>query len=248
MNAHIDVILAPTTTPTSKRQQQHGLRTPLVWYAHVLLPVSLAIPGQCGVCKRVFENPSGSGESPGHGRDHGEVDHGFVVVGSGFVVAHAAAVAATRYHRARCTGWRPLSHGGNASRVVRRGLPCCAAQATAVRGSPEYTAQPCPRAAGGGHDGHGEIGDDGIVGSWSGRGLGNHRPNQEPTSSILREAHARPSRVLKHSLNLIQSRTTGLDNQKVGLGQCCDASARSDDRHTVAMKALLPERDRSCHP
>ena len=33
-----------------------------------------------------------SGESPGHGRDHGEVDHGFVVVGSGFVVAHAAAV------------------------------------------------------------------------------------------------------------------------------------------------------------
>jgi hypothetical protein len=64
----------------------------------------------------------------------------------------------------------------------------------------EYTAQPCPPAAWGGHDGHGEIGDDGIVGSWSGRGLGNHRPNQEPTSSVLREAHARPSRVLKHSL------------------------------------------------
>ena len=36
-----------------------------------------------------------------------------------------------RYHRARCPGWRPLSHGGNASRVVRRGLPCCPAQATA---------------------------------------------------------------------------------------------------------------------
>jgi len=51
------------------------------------------------------------------------------------------------------------------------------------------------------HDGQGEIGDDGIVGSWSGRGLGNHRPNQEPTSSVLREAHARPSRVLKHSLS-----------------------------------------------
>ena len=65
----------------------------------------------------------------------------------------------------------------------------------------EYTAQPCPPAAWGGHDGHGEIGDDGIVGSWSGRGLGNHRPNQEPTSSVLREAHARPSRVLKHSLS-----------------------------------------------
>src|SRR4249919_1745335 len=42
----------------------------------------------------------------------------------------------------------------------------------------EYTAQPCPPAAWGGHDGHGEIGDDGIVGSWSGRGLGNHRPNR----------------------------------------------------------------------
>jgi hypothetical protein len=64
----------------------------------------------------------------------------------------------------------------------------------------EYTAQPCPPAAWGGHDGHGEIGDDGIVGSWSGRGLGNHRPNQEPTSSVLREAHARPSRFFKHSL------------------------------------------------
>ena len=38
------------------------------------------------------------------------------------------------------------------------------------------------------------------MGSWSGRGLGNHRPNQEPTSSVLREAHTRPSRVLKHSL------------------------------------------------
>src|SRR6478672_10872658 len=64
----------------------------------------------------------------------------------------------------------------------------------------EYTAQPCPPAAWGGHDGHGEIGDDGIVGSRSGRRLGNHRPNQEPTSSVLREAHTRPSRVLKHSL------------------------------------------------
>ena len=52
----------------------------------------------------------------------------------------------------------------------------------------EYTAQPCPPAAWGGHDGHGEIG------SWSGRDLVNHRPNQEPTSSVLREAHARPSR------------------------------------------------------
>ena len=69
----------------------------------------------------------------------------------------------------------------------------------------EYTAQPCPPAAWGGHDGHGEIGDDGIVGSWSGRGLGNHRPNQEPTSSVLREAHARPSRVLKHSLTRARS-------------------------------------------
>ena len=51
-------------------------------------------------------------------------------------------VAATRYHRARCTGWRPLSQGGNASRVVRRGLPCCPAQATAVRGSPTLRRSP----------------------------------------------------------------------------------------------------------
>ena len=34
----------------------------------------------------------------------------------------------------------------------------------------QYTAQPCPRAAWGGHDGHGEIGDDGIAGLlvWAG--------------------------------------------------------------------------------
>ena len=55
----------------------------------------------------------------------------------------------------------------------------------------EYTAQPCPPAAWGGHDGQGEIGDDGIVGSWSGRGLGITDPP---------EPHTRPSRVLKHSL------------------------------------------------
>jgi len=33
-----------------------------------------------------------------------------------------------------------------------------------------------------------------------------HRPNQEPTSSVLREAHTRPSRVLKHSLKLLGGR------------------------------------------
>ena len=53
-----------------------------------------------------------------------------------------SAVAATRYHRARCTGWRPLSHGSNASRVVRRGLPCCPAQPTAARGSPTVRRSP----------------------------------------------------------------------------------------------------------
>src|SRR6476620_8154653 len=46
----------------------------------------------CSFDLRGCLKPSGSGESPGHGRDHGEVDHGFVVVGSGFVVARAAAV------------------------------------------------------------------------------------------------------------------------------------------------------------
>ena len=34
------------------------------------------------------------------------------------------------------------AHGGNASRVVRRGLPCCPAQATAVRGSPTLRRSP----------------------------------------------------------------------------------------------------------
>src|SRR6185312_8318851 len=106
------------------------------------------------------------------------------------------AVAATRYHRdiqdgvpitrRQCFSGRPprpavLPGAGNSgSRIAH----------SASVTDDEYTAQPCPPAAWGGHDGHGEIGDDGIVGSWSGRGLGNHRPNQEPTSSVLREAHA----------------------------------------------------------
>ena len=42
----------------------------------------------------MFENPSCSGESAGHEDDHGDADHRFVVVGSGFVVADAAAVLA----------------------------------------------------------------------------------------------------------------------------------------------------------
>ena len=52
------------------------------------------------------------------------------------------AVAATRYRRARCPGSRSLSHGGNASRGVRRGLLCCPAQTTAVRGSPTLRRSP----------------------------------------------------------------------------------------------------------
>ena len=51
-----------------------------------------------------------------------------------------------------------------------------------------------------GADGHGEIGDDGIVGSWSGRGLGNHRP-QPRTDFFGSPRRTRPPiAVLKHSL------------------------------------------------
>ena len=64
----------------------------------------------------------------------------------------------------------------------------------------EYTAQPCPRAALAGHDGHGEIGDDGIVGSWSGRRRGNHQPNQEPTFFGFPRGTRPPIAVRKHSL------------------------------------------------
>src|SRR4029079_17157383 len=46
----------------------------------------------CRRCLRGFLKTSGSGESPGHGRDDGEAEHRFVVVWSGFVVARAAAV------------------------------------------------------------------------------------------------------------------------------------------------------------
>ncbi len=106
------------------------------------------------------------------------------------------------YHRARCTGWRPLSHGGNASRVVRRGLPCCPAQATAVRGSPTVRRSPTtstprnhvrpPRGAG-----TTGMARSAMMALWA-PGLGGDLvitdPTREPTSSVRREAHARPSR------------------------------------------------------
>jgi hypothetical protein len=54
-----------------------------------------------------------------------------------------------------------------------------------------YTTQPCPPAAWGGHDRHGGIGDDVIVGSWCSRGHVLTDPTRSPHSSILSEAHAR---------------------------------------------------------
>src|SRR4029077_7774287 len=64
----------------------------------------------------------------------------------------------------------------------------------------EYTAQPCPPAAWGGHDGHGEIGDDGIVGSWSGRDLVITDPTR---SRLLRSSvrHTPAHRELSNTLS-----------------------------------------------
>ena len=116
------------------------------------------------------------------------------------------AFAATRYHRVRYTGWRPLSHGGNASRVFARpavlpgggnsGSRIATVRRSPTTSTPRTDVHP-PRGAG--HDGHGEIGDDGIVGSWSGRGLGHHRPNQEPILWFSAR-HTPPIAFLKHSL------------------------------------------------
>ena len=108
----------------------------------------------------------------------------------------------------RCTGWRPRSHGGNASRVVRRGLPGAGNSGSRITHcasvtEDEYTVQPCPRAAWGGHDGHGEIGDDGILGSWSGRELGNHRPDEGTDFFGSPRGTRPPIAVLKHSLTRI---------------------------------------------
>lgn len=106
------------------------------------------------------------------------------------------AVAATRYHRARCTGWRPLSHGGNASRVVRRGLPCCPAQATAVRGSPTLRRSPTtstprnhvrpPRGAG-----TTGMARSAMMALWA-PGLGGDLVITDPTRSRLLRFSARP--------------------------------------------------------
>jgi hypothetical protein len=58
---------------------------------------------ECGVfqtlrdklrCKSASENSSGSGEAADHGAGHREVEHGFLVVRSGLVVAYAAAMLA----------------------------------------------------------------------------------------------------------------------------------------------------------
>ncbi len=76
----------------------------------------------------------------------------------------------------------------------------------------QYTAQPCPPAAWGGHDGDGEIGDDGIVGSWSGRGLGKHRPNQGTNFFGSPRGTRPPIAVLKHSLG---------DGQNIGSACRC---------------------------
>src|SRR6187200_1434410 len=77
-------------------------------------PNGKAIPREVseGICE-----PLGSGESPGHGRDHGEVDPGFVVVGSGLVVGHAAAVLVdptrnfSRPPKLRGRRWKPVAPG-----------------------------------------------------------------------------------------------------------------------------------------
>ncbi len=76
----------------------------------------------------------------------------------------------------------------------------------------QYTAQPCPPAAWGGHDGDGEIGDDGIVGSWSGRGLGKHRPNQGTNFFGSPRGTRPPIAVLKHSVG---------DGQNIGSACRC---------------------------
>ena len=102
----------------------------------------------------------------------------------------------------RCTGWRPLSHGGNASRVVRRGLPCCPAQATAVRGSPTVRRSPTtstPRNHVRPQRGAGTTGmaRSAMMALWApglGGDLVSTDPTRELTSSVRREAHARPSR------------------------------------------------------
>jgi hypothetical protein len=66
----------------------------------------------------------------------------------------------------------------------------------------EDTAQPCPPTGWGGHDGHGEIGVDGMVGSWSGRRLGIHRPNQGTNffgSPRATRPHLVSSQTLSHT-------------------------------------------------
>src|SRR6476620_4596121 len=65
----------------------------------------------------------------------------------------------------------------------------------------EYTAQPCPPTGWGGHDGHGEIGDDGIAGLLIGAGTW-QSPTQPGANFFGSPRGTRPPiAVLKHSLS-----------------------------------------------
>jgi hypothetical protein len=109
----------------------------------------------------------------------------------------------------RCTGWRPLSHGGNASRVVRRSLPCRPAQATAVRGPPTQRRSPTtntprnhvrpPRGAG--TTGMARSAMMALRGSWSGQGW----VITDPTRSQLLRFSARHTPAHRGSQTLAYS-------------------------------------------
>src|SRR5262249_53314986 len=81
-------------------------------------------------------------------------------------------------------------HGGNASRVVRGGLPCCPAQATAVRGSPTVRRSPTtstPRNHVRAPRGAGTTGRprSAMNALWA-PGLGGDLVSPDPTSQLLR--------------------------------------------------------------
>src|SRR6478672_9831345 len=79
----------------------------------------------------------------------------------------------------------------------------------------EYTAQPCPPTRWGGHDGHGEIGDDGIAGLLIGAATW-ESPTQPGANFFGSPRGTRPPiAVLKHSLSgldprLVNTRSGGL--------------------------------------
>ncbi len=114
-------------------------------------------------------------------------------------VGHRSCPSRTRRRsRSVCRGCAATGRCGASGRRPR--TPSGLAGTPSAVAATRYHRATVPARRVGGHDGDGGIGDDLIVGSWCGRGLGTHRPNQEPAFFDSQRGTRPRLRVLKHPL------------------------------------------------